>query len=63
MSRDYWKIQLHLISAVELRAMAEKMRGESGKAELIRVAEDHEQLARSLEGTVISNPERPTKTA
>jgi hypothetical protein len=43
--------------------MARKMLGENGKAELIRMAQDHEQLARSLKGTVIGNPKRPTKTA
>lgn len=63
MSTHYWKIQLHLTSAVELRSMARKMVGENGKAELMRMAEDHEQMARSLEGTVISDPKRPTKTA
>lgn len=55
MSRDEWKIKLHLTCAGELRSMAGKMLGANGKAELIKIAEDHEQSAKSLEGTTIGN--------
>lgn len=58
MSRDEWKIQLHLTCAGELRSMAGKMGCANGKAELIKIAEGHEQLAKSLEGTTIGGSER-----
>ena len=58
MSRDEWKIRLHLTCAGELRSMAGKMLGANGRAELIKIAEGHEQLARSLEGTTIGGPQR-----
>jgi len=51
MSREQWKIQLHLACAGELRSMAGKVVGANGKAELIRIAENHEELAKSLQGT------------
>lgn len=63
MSRDEWKIQLHLTCADELRSMAGKILGENGKAVLIKIAEDHEQVARSLEGTRIGDSQRLTGTA
>lgn len=63
MSRDEWKIQLHLTCAGELRSMAGKMLGANGKAELIKIAEGHEQSARSLEGTPIHDMPRLTGTA
>jgi hypothetical protein len=63
MSRDEWKIKLHLTCAGELRSMAGKMLCANGKAELIKIAEGHEQLARSLEGTMIGNLEHRTGTA
>lgn len=58
MSRDEWKIKLHLTCAGELRSMAGKMLGANGRAELIKIAEDHEQSAKSLEGTTIGNLQR-----
>ena len=48
MFRDEWKIQLHLTCAGELRSMAGKMHDANGKAVLVKSAEDHEQLAKSL---------------
>lgn len=63
MFRDEWKIQLHLTCADELRSMAGKIVGENCKAELIRIAQDHEQSARSLEGTMNSDLERRTGAA
>jgi len=62
MSRDDWKIQLHRTCAGELRSMAGKMLGENCRAELLRIAQDHEQVARSLEGNMISGSQRPTET-
>lgn len=38
--------------------MAGKMGCANGKAELIKIAEGHEQLAKSLEGTTIGGSER-----
>lgn len=38
--------------------MAGKMLGANGRAELIKIAEDHEQSAKSLEGTAIGNLQR-----
>lgn len=55
MSHDEWKIQLHLTCAGELRSMAGKMLCANSKAELIKIAEGHEQLAKSLEGTTIGD--------
>lgn len=63
MSRDEWRIRLHLTCAGELRSMAGKMLGANGKAELIKIAEGHEQSARSLEGTVIGDSQRLAGTA
>ena len=63
MSRDEWKIQLHLTCADELRSMAGKSLGAHSKAELIKIAEGHEQLAKSLEGTAIGAPQLRTGTA
>lgn len=51
MLSDAWKIQLHLTCAGELRSMAGKIRDANGKAALAKIAEDHEQLAKSLEET------------
>lgn len=48
MVSDEWKIKLHLTCAGELRSMAGKMHDANGKAELARIAEDHEQLAKSI---------------
>ena len=62
MSRDEWKIQLHLTCAGELRSMAGKMLGNS-KDELIKIAEGHEQLAKSLEGTTMGGSQRLAGTA
>ncbi|HEX5280455.1 MAG TPA: hypothetical protein VFW28_10265 [Micropepsaceae bacterium] len=62
MSRDEWKIRLHLTCAGELRSMAGKMLG-NGRAELIKIAEGHEQVAKSLEGTRIGEPQLRTGTA
>jgi len=42
--------------------MAGKMLGENCRAELLRIAQDHEQVARSLEGNMISGSQRPTET-
>lgn len=63
MSRDEWKIKLHLTCAGELRSMAGKMVCANGKAELIKIAEGHEQSARSLEGTTMGNFQPRTGTA
>ena len=63
MSGEEWKIKFHLDCAGVLRSMAGKMPCANGKAMLVEIAEDHEQLAESLEGTVMGNLERRTASA
>ena len=60
MSSEEWKIKLHLDCESVLRSMAEKMSSANDKATLVKIAEDHEQLAKSLGGTVMGNLERRT---
>jgi hypothetical protein len=60
MLSDEWKIQLHLTCAGELRSMAGKIRDAHGKAELAKIAEDHEQLAKSLEESSPGDLQRET---
>ena len=55
MSRNEWKIKLHLSCADKLRSMAGKMHDLTGKAELVRIAEDHEHWAESLGVTTIGD--------
>jgi hypothetical protein len=62
MSGHEWKMKLHLSYAGELRSMAEKMRGVQTKALLLSIADDHEQLAKSLQEKVAGD-QRRTGTA
>ncbi len=47
MSGNEWKMKLHLSYAGQLRTMAGKFQGSEGKALLLKLADDHEQLAKS----------------
>lgn len=63
MSGNEWKMKLHLSYAGELRSMAGKMQGSQSKALLLRMADDHEQLAQSLGHTTAGDLQRGTGTS
>lgn len=62
MSDSEWKMKLHLSFAGVLRSMAGKMHGTQNIALLLSAADDHEQLAKSLDHTVAGDLQSRTGT-